>query len=229
MEYFEAAGRRVAVAVSGPGGGMPLVLLHGGGSDSSSWAGVAPAFAAAHRVYAVDLRGFGASERGGPYGFEPMRDDVLGLLDVIGAGPVDLVGHSMGGTVAWLVAQELAVGNQLDRLAHLVVEDSPPPRKGASRLQLGERPAEVPFDWDALVAVVAGLNDPDPRWWDRLGSVTVPTLLLAGGSSSHVPQHLYPEMVALLPHAQLLEIPVGHNIHRDAPDQFLAAVLPFLR
>jgi 3-oxoadipate enol-lactonase len=229
MEYFDVAGRRLAVAASGVAGGMPLVLLHGGGSDSSSWAGVAPAFAATHRVYAVDLRGFGATERGGPYGFEPMRDDVLGLLDVIGADRADLVGHSMGGTVAWLVAQELVAQQQPARLAHLVVEDTPPPRKDASRLQLGERPAEVPFDWDALVAVAAGLNDPDPRWWDRLGSVTVPTLLLAGGPSSHVPQHLYSEMVTLLPDARLLEIPVGHHIHRDAPDQFLAAVQPFLR
>jgi pimeloyl-ACP methyl ester carboxylesterase len=223
MEYFDVGGRRLAVAVSGAAGGTPLVLLHGGGSDSSTWAGVTPAFAGTHRVYAVDLRGFGATGRGEPYGFEPMRDDVLGLLDVVGADQADLAGHSMGGTVAWLVAQQ-----QPGRLAHLVIEDSPPPKPGASRIQLGERPADVPFDWDALTAVAAELNDPDPAWWDRLGSVSVPALLLAGGPSSHVPQHLFAEMTSLLPDARLAEIPVGHHIHRDAPQEFLAAVLSFL-
>jgi pimeloyl-ACP methyl ester carboxylesterase len=203
---------------------MPLILLHGGGSDSSTWEGVAPAFAATHQVYAVDQRGFGATTRGGPYGFLPMRDDVLGLLDVIGAERCDLVGHSMGGTVAWLVAQQ-----RPDRVAHLVVEDSPPPARGRFRssVTIGQ-PSDAPFDWAAVEAYARELESPDPLWWDRIGAVTAPTLALAGGASSPVPQDMFPEVLAKLPDGRVVQIPVGHNIHRDAPGAFTDAVTAFL-
>ena len=63
----------------------------------------------------------------------------------------------------------------------------------------------------------------------RSGSlISAPTLMLAGGASSHVPQHLFTEALALLRDGRLAEIPVGHHIHRDAPDQFVAAVAAFL-
>jgi 3-oxoadipate enol-lactonase len=153
-----------------------------------------------------------------------MRDDVLGLLDVVGADRADLVGHSMGGSVAWLVAQK-----QPERVAHLVVEDSPPPKQGMERPVFGgRREEEPPFDWDAIVAIRRELDDPDPQWWDRLDLVTSPTLLLAGGSHSHVPQHLFAETLARLRDGRIAEIPVGHHIHRDAPERFLAQVIPFL-
>ena len=225
LRYFDVGGIRLAAAVSGPPGATPLILLHGGGSDSSTWAGIAPAFAATHQVYAVDQRGFGATTRGGPYGFLPMRDDIIGLLDVLGAERCELVGHSMGGTVAWLVAQQ-----QPERVAHLVVEDSPPPASGRFRssVTIGE-PADVPFDWAAVEAYTRELNAPDPQWWNRIDTVTAPTLLLAGGASSQVPQDLFHEVLAKLPDGQIAQIPVGHNIHRDAPEAFTEAVTAFLK
>lgn len=224
LGYFDVRGIRLAVEVSGTPGATPLVLLHGGGSDSSTWAKVAPAFAATHQVYAVDQRGFGATSRGGPYGFGPMRDDVLGLLDVLGVHRCDLVGHSMGGTVAWLAAQR-----QPERVAHLVIEDSPPPARGRFRssVTIGQ-PPDVPFDWAAVQAYVRDLESPDPQWWDRIDAVTAPTLLLAGGASSPVPQDLFGEVLEKLCDGRLVEIPVGHNIHRDALQAFTEAVTAFL-
>jgi 3-oxoadipate enol-lactonase len=224
LRYFDVRGIRLAVAVSGTAGATPLVLLHGGGSDCSTWAKVAPAFAATHQVYAVDQRGFGASSRGGPYGFGPMRDDVLGLLDVLGVQRCDLVGHSMGGTVAWLAAQQ-----QPDRVAHLVIEDSPPPVRGRFRstVTIGQ-PPDAPFDWAAVEAYVRDLDSPDPQWWDRIDTVTAATLLLAGGACSPVPQDLFGAVLDKLPDGQLVEIPVGHNIHRDAPQAFTETVTAFL-
>lgn len=224
MDFFDVNGVRLAAEVTGAAGARPLVLLHGGGRDKSTWAEIAPAFAGTHRVYAVDLRGFGDSDRPGSYSFTQLRDDVLGLLDLLGADRVDLIGHSMGGTVAWLVAQA-----RPGRVGRLVIVDSPPPKAGGEPIVLGARPEpEPPFDWDAIVAVIGDLNDPDPSWWDRIGDVTAPTLLLAGGAGSHVPQHLLTEALADLKDGRLVEIPVGHNLHTDAPERFLAEVVPFL-
>jgi pimeloyl-ACP methyl ester carboxylesterase len=224
LVHVTVGGVRLAVGVSGRAKARPLVLLHGGGNDRSSWAGVAPGFADTHRVYAPDLRGFGDSDRPGAYSFELMRDDVLGLLDHIGAETVDLVGHSMGGTVAWLVAQA-----RPDAVAHLVVEDTPLPRPGDTPVPVPDRPeGDLPFDWAAVDAVMRQLNDPDPAWWRGIRTVTAPTLVLAGGPSSHVDQGLLAEAAALLAYSRLVEIPVGHRIHADAPGTFLARVRPFL-
>jgi pimeloyl-ACP methyl ester carboxylesterase len=153
-----------------------------------------------------------------------MRDDVLGLCDAIGADRFDLIGHSMGGTVAWLVAQ-LAP----ERVARLVIEDSPPPKPGLTRMPLRERPdGELPFDYDAWAAIIGQFNNPDPQWWYGIAKVTAPTLMLAGGAGSHVPQELFAEALAMLPDGHLVEIPVGHHIHAEAPEAFLAQVIPFL-
>jgi 3-oxoadipate enol-lactonase len=228
MKFFDVNGLRLAVNVSGEGT-MPLVLLHGGGLDRSSWDAIAPAFSATHRVYAVDQRGYGETDRPGQYSYELMRDDVLGLCDVIGADRIDLIGHSMGGTVAWLVAEQAP-----DRVARMVIEDSPPPKPGLSRMALRERPGageirgDLPFDYDAWAAIIGQFNDPDPQWWYGVAKVTAKTLLVAGGPGSHVPQELFAETLAMLPDGHLVEIPVGHHIHAEAPDEFLAQVTPFL-
>jgi 3-oxoadipate enol-lactonase len=224
-QYFVVRGVRLCVDATGDPAARPLVLLHALGLDRSSWDPVAPAFARTHRIYAADMRGFGDSDRPGRYSYAEMRDDVLALLDVIGADRADLIGHSMGGTVAWLVAQALPA-----RIAHLVVEDTPPPRRGGrlARTPPAEPPEDVPFDWQALLALTAELLDPDPSWWEQIPSVAAPVLLLAGGPASSTPQEQLAEAVALLPDGRVAEIPVGHHIHQQAPERFLAAVSPFL-
>lgn len=177
-------------------------------------------------MFALDLRGFGATTHAGPYGLAAMRDDVIAFLDLMRFRQVDLIGHSMGGAVAWLVAEKVPC-----RVAHLVIEDSPPPlpRPAGAPLVPGPRPDGVRYDRAAMEAVVRDVNDPDPSWWEQIGAVTAPTLLLAGGPSSRVPQELLEETLLRLPLGRQVEIPVGHSIHRDAPSAFLDAVVPFLR
>ena len=231
VEFFGRSNRnKIAANVYGRAGAMPLLLLHGARSDKSTWAALAPTFASSHRVYAVDLRGFGDSGRPGAYSCALMRDDMLELLDLIGAEKADVVGHSMGGSVAWLIAQE-----QPSRVAHLVIEDSVLPRADPDKTETKRfaepvRPpqAELGFDWNALTAILAELDDPDPQWWQRIPMIEAPTLMLAGGPSSHVPQHLFAEALELLRDGRIVQIPVGHQIHRNAPEEFTAAVAPFL-
>jgi pimeloyl-ACP methyl ester carboxylesterase len=80
----------------------------------------------------------------------------------------------------------------------------------------------------ALLALTAEFLDPDPSWWEQIPLVTAPVLLLAGGPASSTPQERLAEAVALLPDGRVAEIPVGHHIHQQAPERFLAAVSPFL-
>jgi pimeloyl-ACP methyl ester carboxylesterase len=81
-----------------PGGGQTVVLLHEGVADRRGWAEVAGLLAPELTVVAYDRRGFGQT----PASPEPFShlDDLLGVLDRVGAAPVWLVGASAGGGLA---------------------------------------------------------------------------------------------------------------------------------
>jgi 3-oxoadipate enol-lactonase len=215
-------GTRIACHRSGNPGSQALILLHGLGEGAASWTGVEPRLAARFHVVTIDLRGHGASDWPGTYSFPLMRDDVVGVLDALGLRDVVLVGHSMGGTVAYLVSSA-----RPDLVARLVVEDAPPPFPRVR--QLPERPSEpFDFDWAVVPAILDEVNDPSRRWWPVLPGIVAPTLLIGGGPSSSIPQNLLLEVAALIPDCVLLEIPVGHHIHETQPDTFATAVLDWL-
>lgn len=217
-----ANGIRLSYEVSGPPDGDPLLLLPALGERAGDWAPVREVLDRERRVYAVDLRGHGRSDRPGDYSLELMRDDVIALLDALGLDRVDLVGHSMGGVVAHLVAQARPW-----RVVRLVLEDAPAPLPREAPAPV--RPeGELPFDWEMVLAVRAGLDRPDPAWLAGLGRITAPTLVVAGGPTSHVPRESIAELVRRIPGARLHTIPVGHLIHTAAPRAFTAVVAEFL-
>jgi 3-oxoadipate enol-lactonase len=217
-------GVRLAYRVAGAVDAPPMVLLHGLGSDSSTWDEVIAALADSHRIYAPDLRGQGDSDRPGTYSFELMRDDILGFLDALDLTQVTLVGHSMGGTIALLFAEKYP-----DRLVRLIIEDSPPPFVGADPIPVPSRPdSPVPYDWPLAEAIIRQLNNPDPAWWDQTGTISVPTLIIAGGPDSHVPQDKVHEVAARIPESTLVTIRAGHQVHRNRPGAFIASVQEFL-
>lgn len=143
----------------GPAGARPLVLLHGLNNNAWAWARVATLMRAERTVVAVSLRGHGRSTvPDGGWDLASMAGDVLGLLDAIAPGPVDLGGHSMGGKVACRVAAE-APG----RVASLSLADPVPPsgfnpllRAFPALVDAALRPERGPFpDRDALLAAMA--------------------------------------------------------------------------
>jgi pimeloyl-ACP methyl ester carboxylesterase len=79
-----------------------IVLLHGGAANTHWWDAVAPQLIGHGRVVALDFRGHGQSQWAVPphYGPPAYVEDVRGLVAKLGASPVVLVGHSMGGMVA---------------------------------------------------------------------------------------------------------------------------------
>lgn len=203
-------------------GAPVMVLLHATGESSASWEPLAPTLARSFRVVAVDLRGHGDSDWPGIYSLEAMRDDVVGLLDHLGDPAVTLVGHSLGGVVAYLVADAAP-----NCVARLVIEDACPPHARDSPAP--PRPAgELGFDWDFVAPIRLQLDDPSRGYWPALATITAPTLLLSGGADSPIPQELLTEVAQLLPDCQLVMIPVGHMIHDDAPREFLHTVLDWM-
>lgn len=215
-------GVRLAHELYGPESGPPVVLLHALGEDARSWRTVAPRLAAERRVYALDLRGHGGSAWPGTYSLELMVSDVLGFLDALGPGTVDLVGHSLGGIVAYLLAQE-----HPHRVARLVLEDvpAPLPREPVSPA----RPqGPLGFDWDVVTALRPQLDTPDPRWLERLDRITAGTLVVAGGPTSHISQDGVAELARRVPAARMITIPAGHMVHDEAPEDFTRAVAAFL-
>jgi pimeloyl-ACP methyl ester carboxylesterase len=223
LRTVDVNGVTLAYRVVGDPVAQPMVLLHGLGDDERDWGAVLSALATGHRVYAVDLRGHGRSSHPGAYSFELMRDDVIGFLGAVGVERCVLIGHSMGGTVAILLAETAP-----HLLTHLILEDVTAPRPGALERPPLAPPAEpTPFDFAAVNAIRAQINDPDPAWWDGMATVDVPTLII-GGANSSIPQYLLAETVERMPDAGLVTIDAGHNVHRDGPAEFLAAVNRFL-
>jgi pimeloyl-ACP methyl ester carboxylesterase len=143
----------------------PVILVHGWADCGASFFAVAAGLAAEFRVMAPDLRGFGDSGRPAHGYFFPdyLRDLEALFASPLVAGPVTLVGHSMGGNVCGLYA-----GVRPARVASLVLlegfglPDSRPedaPRRYAGWLdQQADEPGLRDFgDFDALRAHLAKL------------------------------------------------------------------------
>lgn len=87
------------------GGGLPLVMLHGGGPGASAWSNFGsalPGFASDFRTLLVDQPGFGGSDKpevvGNYYRFAASH--VAALLDELGIERIHLLGNSLGGGTA---------------------------------------------------------------------------------------------------------------------------------
>lgn len=220
-----AAGTRLAYRVWGAPEAAPVLLLHGRCGGGEEWARIAAELAATHRVYAPDLRGHRLSDWPGGYGFETLRDDARAFLDALGLERVDVVGHSLGGAVACLLAR-----SDPHRVERVVLEDPAPPfplsppRPPARR---ADYDPVLDFDWDMIAATDADLNEPDPAWAAGLPGITAPVLVVGGGPASHVPQERLARMAELIPAGRFLTIDAGHLVHRERPAEFLAALRDF--
>ena len=88
-----------------PGTGPPLVLLHATGLLAALWAPVAAHLAAQFHVYALDFPGHGDSARPPrTWRWEAFAEDARAFVDALGLGQPRVMGHSMGATVAALLA-----------------------------------------------------------------------------------------------------------------------------
>jgi pimeloyl-ACP methyl ester carboxylesterase len=85
--------------------GRPIVLIGGFVEPSFVWDKVGPLLGRQHRVYALDLDGFGYSARRGPWTLQEWGDQVQDFMRKLHISQPVLVGHSLGAAVAVTVAQ----------------------------------------------------------------------------------------------------------------------------
>jgi pimeloyl-ACP methyl ester carboxylesterase len=101
-------------------GAPVVVLVHGITGNGLAWARVAGALGTDVEVFAPDLRGrAGSAGLSGPYGITTHAEDLLALLDAVGAQQAVLAGHSMGAFVVAVAAAGIA----RDRVRGVVLVD----------------------------------------------------------------------------------------------------------
>jgi pimeloyl-ACP methyl ester carboxylesterase len=103
------------------GEGTPLVILHGLFGTADNWNTLAKKYGEWFTTYAVDLRNHGQSPHSDEWSYELMAQDVINLLKEENIDSCYLMGHSMGGKVAMLVA-----GMIPDKIEKLIVCDIAP-------------------------------------------------------------------------------------------------------
>ena len=137
------------------GTGPTVVLLHGFPECWWSWRHqIAPLADAGFRVIAPDLRGYGETDKQGPYDLDTLTRDVCELIESLGAGPTaHVVGHDWGGAVAWHLA-----ANRPERVDRLVVLNCPHP--AAMKEVLLTNPRQLLRSWYMFFFQVPGL----PEW-----------------------------------------------------------------
>lgn len=123
-QHVRLHGRDVAyldIPGDGPESGIPILLVHGIGSNADTWGDIPQRLAMrGFRVVAVDLPGHGESSRGsGDYSLGSLACSLRDLLDHLGIERVHLVGHSLGGGVSLQFMYQFP-----DRVDLLVLESS---------------------------------------------------------------------------------------------------------
>ena len=219
--------------VHGRADGVPLVLLHGGGSTiESTWGRVLPIFAAHRRVIALDEQAHGrTSDRDAPLTFESSADDVAALLQHLRVAQADLMGFSNGASVALKVAirhpglvRKLVFASSMtkrsgaqpqfwDFIAKARFEDMPQALKDAF-LRVNPDPAKLRNMHDKDLARMRNFQDvPDAE----VAAIRAPTLVMLGDHDVVRPEHGF-ELTKLIPGSRLLILPGGHGDYLGEAD-----------
>lgn len=234
----------------------PLILLHGLMGSGACWSPVARLLQADFDVRMPDARGHGQSSK--PlqgYRYEDHANDVVGLIRELNLTNPILVGHSMGGMTAAVVAAQLG-----GRVGAVILADPTfltPQRQrevyqsdvaDQHRKLLTRTEADILKDLQArhphrsreiLEHLAAArlqtspnafevLTPPNPDYRALVAAIRVPTLIILGDTPV-VSMETARELQALNPLVQIEQIAnAGHGLHYDQPERFAAVVHSFL-
>ncbi|HWG77989.1 MAG TPA: alpha/beta hydrolase [Steroidobacteraceae bacterium] len=248
----------VAIHYERTGGAKrPMLLLHGLSGSGACWRCVARALESEFDLLMPDARGHGASDTpASGYSYEYHAGDVVGLIRQLELVDPVILGHSMGGLTATLVASRLGhairalvlvdptfLSPQRQREVHAsdVVEQH--------RRLLGKSRDEVVADLRTrhphrsaeMVGLLAEarlhtrlnafdvLRPPNPDYQQLVKVIAVP-ILLAIGDQPVVSIETARGLQQLNPSVRIAQIPgAGHGLPYDQPERLAAAVGSFLR
>lgn len=233
----------------------PLMIVHGLFGSARNWGVIAKRLSDTRQVIAVDQRNHGASPWMDSHTYPDMAADLAELIEDLGT-PVDVLGHSMGGKAAMVLAL-----TQPALLRRLIVADIAPTAyshtqdgpleamRGVDMTRVASRKdAQAQMDVDAGTAafLLQSLDLAHPRWvlnldvlsrdmaaivgWpDTPGQFDGPTLFLRGATSAYVPDSALPAIRDHFPAATVETIAdAGHWLHAEQPRAVEAAVRRFL-
>ena len=257
MARVNTAGRlALGVDETGSGDAVPILFLHGVGSDKSVWAPQRAHFGAKRRAVALDYPGYGESD---PAVTGTTRDDfaaaILGAMDTLGIDRAHVCGLSLGGVIA-IAMYAAAPGRCVSLIladSFAVHPDGPAIHErstNASRSltmkQLAEQrtPAILAAGAsqevrDEVCRTMARI-DPDAfrigceAVWladqrDRVAKIAIPTLVLVGDQDTVTPPDLSRELAASIAGAELhILAGAGHLANIERPGDFNAIVDAFL-
>jgi pimeloyl-ACP methyl ester carboxylesterase len=237
------------------GEGRPIILVHGWGADiTRNWieTGWIAALEPHRRVIAIDSRGHGRSEKPRlqqAYGYRPMGQDVLQVMDELGVEQADLFGYSMGAFIAVAL-----LGSHRDRFTSVIMGGIGDETEQTAAVCLLIADALRAPDPDRIVGRTARAyrayvdagpgNDPEVlalaalQMWPEgypldlggsgLAEVDVPVLVV-DGADDHPYVDTAQRLVDEIPGATLVTIP-GTDHHTVVGDpRFKTAVLDFLK
>lgn len=248
------------VEVTGPDNGTPVVLAGSLGSDLRMWDAQTGSLAAAgFRVIRYDHRGHGRSPAPpGPYSLAELSEDLLALLDRLALRRVSIVGLSLGGMVGMWLAQHAP--SRVDRLVLCCTSASLGPASMWQDRAHAARTSGMAALADAAVGrwvtpAFLGTH-PDTAAWlrqmvaaqppegyascctavetmsivDGLGSITAPTLVIAGADDPATPPDHGRRIAAAVPNARLEIVPgAAHLGNVERPAEFTGLIFDHLR
>ncbi len=212
------------------GSGPPVVLIHGGASDSRDWVGTLAALSHRYSLYAPDLLGFGLSDRTKDgYYLSDFTEFILGFIETLGLEHPVLVGHSLGGRlclgvalrhpekVRKLVLVDASGLGKVSRLGNIVLTAF-----WAIRKLLRHRQPYPNF------LTAEGEDDP---WLcvDELPDIRTPTLIVWKRHDLYFPLAIARRAEELIPGAHLVVLPgYGHAPHGQNREAFNRLLLDYL-
>lgn len=222
--YSEVNGLRMYYEVHGDG--MPLVLIHGGGSTIETTFGrIIPALAKHRKVIAVELQAHGRTgDRNSGLSFEQDADDVAALLQNLHIDKADIFGFSNGGTTALQIAirhprtvRRLVLASALSKRSGMIPQfwgfiekaniGNMPEQLKEAYLRVSNNPAGLKTMHDKDAGRMAAFKDiPD----ELVRGVKAPALIISGDKDVTTPEHAL-ELHRLIAGSRLAIIPGGHG------------------
>jgi len=251
-----STGIRMHYAEQGEARGEPVILLHGYSDSWFSFSRVLTPLARETRVYALDLRGHGKTDKPvGGYSMGDLAADVIAFMDAKGIVRATVIGHSMGGFVAQHVA--IAAPSRASRLVLVATAKSvrslndlagleqavaslsdPVPEQFAREFQLSTVHTPV---GDAFInrAVAESLRLPARVWREllagmiaaepavALGRSGIPVLVLHGEKDAYVSSEASDALATMVSARKKTYSNTGHALHWEQPEAFARDVIDF--